>query len=283
MNELPEKDREMIEYIRDEHIKPYAEMEHYSELFVQIFDENGELLTEGTLDDLVISPDATQGSLKDWKFGSYEVAPADENLQIKAYVCGIFLKFPQVEKVYALIVQPVYDSADYDAQCVFEREDMPEMLAEIRMVIERGKNSTEADVNPTASNCRYCNKEKCKAFQNKMLTNFDLMTVDPDALSLPEQEMTVDFADRLLCAEKKITAAMKTKSAKAKEIILQAGGSDNFRIRAGRISKRTDWKGLARDKGISAEEIAEYTSESEGKPFVTTRMRRKKNTNLLEG
>jgi len=281
-NGLSSKDREMIDAIRDEHIKPYAGMERYSELSVQVFDEDGRLLTEGTLDDLTISRDGTKANLKDWKFGSYEVSEAEQNKQAKAYVCGVFRRFPKVQVVYVMIVQPVYGMANYDAQCEFRRGQMPELLAEIREIERRAKSATEADANPTADNCRYCNKNRCAAFKAKMAENFSVMTIFPDRLSVEEQEMTVDFADRLLCAESEIKAAMKAKTDKARELLLSVGGSANFRVQAGRVTKKTDWDSIAEKHGITDEEIAECTTEKEGDPYLMPRMRKRPNINAIE-
>lgn len=281
--ELSAKDREIIDSVRAEHITPYKGMERYSELFVRVFDEDGAPLTEGTLDDLTISNDGSAASLKDMKFGNYEVDEALENNQIEAYACGIFQKFPKVNTVYAMIVQPVYGVADYDAQCGFKREELPRMLAHIRDIISRAKNATESDAIPSAENCRYCNKENCKAFQRKMVANFDLMAVDPEQLSVSERELTVDFADRLLCAEKEIKAIMKSKTEAAKRLILQANGSANFRVQRGRTTRRTDWDEIARLHGIPEDEITAHTTEKEGEPFLMPRMRKPKATNSLEG
>lgn len=272
---LGENDRGMIDFIRDEHIRPYSGMKMYHELFVQVYDSDT-LLTEGVADCLTISPDGTKASLKDWKFGNYEVAPAAENMQIKAYVCGIFQKFPKITTVYAMIVQPVYGSADYDNQCEFRREQLSEMIAEIASVIDRAKSAAEADANPTAENCRYCNKLHCRAFCGKMEQNFEIMNLQKEELSIEEENMTLEFADRLICAEKEIKDAMKHRTDIAKKLIIAAGGSAKFRVQAGRITRKTDWKKLARDKQISDDEIAAYTTETTGEPYLMPRMRRPK-------
>lgn len=271
---LSVRERGMIDFIRDEHIRPYAGMEHYHELLVQVV-MDGVILTEGTLDDLVISPDGLSASLKDWKFGSYEVAPAEENPQIKAYVCGIFHKFPKVRTVYAMIVQPVYGSADYDRQAVFTRDQYPELLREIAGIIHTAKNAPEESATPSATNCRYCNKMACRAFRAKMDRNFDVFAIDPEQLSAEDTEMTLDFADRLLCAKREIESIMDAKTVEAKKMILANGGSANFRVQAGRISKRTDWKKIVEAHGIPQSEIDEATTTTESEPYLMPRMRRK--------
>lgn len=276
---LSDRERGMIDFIRDEHIKPYANMEHYHELFVQIV-MDGVILTEGTLDDLVISADGESASMKDWKFGSYEVAPAAENPQVKAYVCGIFHKFPKVKTVYAMIVQPVYGVADYDQQAVFTRDEYPELLREIASIIHTAKDATEESAAPSAANCRYCNKMACRTFRAKMNRNFDVFAIDPEQLSAEETEMTLDFADRLLCARREIESIMDAKSAAAKKMVIANGGSANFRVQAGRVTKRTDWAKIVEKYEIPQSEIDAATTSIEGEPYLMPRMRRKANLKL---
>lgn len=271
---LTAKEQGMIDFIRDEHVKPYVGMECYHELFVQIA-LDGVIITEGTLDFLVISKNGEIASLKDWKFGSYEVAPAEENQQVKTYVCGIFQRFPKVKKVYVMIVQPVFGAADYDKQVVFDRSQLPEMLNEISEIIKRCKAATEDQANPTADNCRYCNKLTCETFRKKMDVNFNIMSIDPDQLSDPEREMTLDFADRLLCAKKEIESIMDAKAELPKKLILANGGSANFRVQDGRISKRTDWKSISEKYKIPQQEIDAATTSTQGDPYLMPRMRRK--------
>lgn len=274
-NLLSARERGMIDFIRAEHVQPYAGMEHYHELFVQVTAADGTILTEGTLDDLVISPDGTYASLKDWKFGSYEVAPAAESWQIKAYVCGVFQKFPKVETVYAMIVQPVYGAADYDKQTEFKREQLPELLREIENVRAAAKDANENAASPSASNCRYCNKMACRTYREKMDRNFAVFAIDPEQLAAADTEMTLDYADRLLCAKREIESIMDAKTAEAKKMILANGGSENFRVQAGRVSKRTDWKKIVEAHGIPQDEIDAATTATESEPYLVPRMRRK--------
>lgn len=274
-----DSEKSMIEFIRKEHIQPYVEagLERYVEL--QVFVTLDEcVLTYGYIDDLTISKNGKIANLKDWKFGSYEVEEAKDNKQIWAYVCGVFQKFPNVEKVYATIVQPIYGAADYDKQACFERKDLCYLLCRINEIIEKAKIATVDDANATADNCRYCNKLNCPVFKAKMGYNFFLLAVNPESLSEVEQETAIEYADRLLVAEKEIKDILKTKTAAAKKAIIAAGGSENFRVQAGRVTKKTDWKLLAEKFGITDEDIAEATEESVDEPCLMPRMRKKKNT-----
>jgi hypothetical protein len=272
---LSEKDAALVNTIRKEHVTPYAKLNHYHELKLQVHDDEGNLLTEGIADFVVISPDKKAASLKDWKFGGYQVTDAEKNQQMKTYVCGIFQQWPTVERVFSMVVQPAFGYADYDKQAEFRREQLPEMLSEIEEIIQKCKAAVVENANPSADNCRYCNKDNCPAFRRKMDANFSIMAINPDEIALPEQELTIEYADRLLCAEKEIKAIMEERTKTAKEIILQQGGSENFRVQAGRVSRKTDWKALAADMDIPEEKISEFTTETAGEPYLMPRMRKK--------
>ncbi len=272
---LSGKDADVVRLIRQEHVAPYAKLNFFHELKLQIHDDDGNLLTEGIADFVVLSPDKTSASLKDWKFGGYEVTDAEKNQQMKTYVCGIFQRWPTVEKVYSMVVQPAFGYADYEKQAEFYRNQLPEMLLEIKNIIADCKNATPQDANPTTDNCRYCNRDNCPAFRKKMAANFAIMAINPDDLEVPEQEITLEYADRMLLAEKEIKTVMEERTKAAREIILQQGGSENFRVQQGRVSRKTDWKKLAEDMQIPEEKIAEFTSETIGEPFLMPRMRKK--------
>ncbi len=271
-SQLPGKEQDMIDLIRREHIEPYRKLEHYHELYVEIWDGDV-LLTAGTLDDLVILGELA--NLKDWKFGSYEVTRAADNRQTKAYVVGIFQKFPQVMVVYVLIVQPVYGYADYDGQAEFHREQLPELIAEIKAVCDRAKNATEADYNCTPDNCRYCNKGNCRVYKEHLWRAAEAFGLEGIEKDFPMEEV-VAHADEMLCKAKLLEKLLDERTSAFKSAILAAGGSANFRVQAGRVTQRTDWSKLCRDHEISNEVIAAYTVESQGEPYLMPRMRKAK-------
>ena len=277
-----DSEKSMIEFIRKEHIQPYVEagLERYVEL--QVFVTLDEcLLTYGFIDDLTISKNRKIANLKDWKFGSYEVEEAKDNKQIWAYVCGVFQKFPEVEKVYATIVQPIYGAADYDKQACFERRDLFSLLCRINEIIEKAKTATLDDANATADNCRYCNKLVCPVYRTKMEQNFSLMGIDNSSISSEEREMTLEYADALLCAESEIKKIMSKKAQAAKDFILASGGSENFYIQQGKKSSSVNWQKLIEKYNISQADIDEATTVTQGDPYVKMRMRRK--TKQVEG
>lgn len=271
-NQLPAKEQEMINVIRREHIEPYRHLEHYHELYVEVYDGDV-LLTAGTLDDLVIRGELA--SLKDWKFGSYEVTRAADNMQIKPYVVGIFQKFQQVMTVYVLIVQPVYGVFNYDDQAEFHRDQLPELIAEIKAVCDRAEAATENDYNCTPDNCRYCNKERCRAYKEKLAQAAEDFGMEGIESSFPVEEI-ITHADEMLCKVKLLENMIEARKKAFQSAILAAGGSANFRVQAGRVTRKTDWNNLCRDHEISNEIIDGYTVETQGEPYLMPRMRKPK-------
>lgn len=272
---LPDRDAELIRNLREEHVNRFLKYEHYFELPVAVFKENGEELTFGILDFLYLSPDRKLAGLVDWKFGSQEVESAEKNPQIKAYAAGVFQKFPSVESVFAMVVQPVYGMDDYQKQSPFHRGDLPGILQEIEAVELVAKNATPEDAVPTAANCRYCNKLNCRKYRERMEQNLVLMD-SGNSIAMEDQEMTAEFADRLLCAKKEIELIMEERSKLASKILISRGGSENFRVQSGRVSKKTDWAGLCKHLNIPQETVDSFTETTTGEPYLMPRMRIKK-------
>lgn len=287
LTQLNTRDQDVIRGIRQEHTeKPeFKGLEKSHELYVEIKDDDGSLLTAGILDFLVISKNGKLASVYDWKFGNHPVSPASDNDQIIPYVVGVFQKFPNVQEVYAMIVQPIFD-VDYERQAIFKREQLPELLSRIRDNRRRAENATEEDavISPF---CKYCNRYNCRKYRQQMEDNVKVLALgeNTEILTHPYIDMTVEYADRLLTAKKEIESIMDEKTADAKKVVIDAGGSENFKIIAGRTTRRTDWKKLAADKGITDDEIAGYTTESVGEPYLAPRLRqsKKKTDKFLSG
>ena len=278
--ELNGKDKEVILALRKEHIEPYpAEkgIKHFHELFVEIKDETGETLTTGTLDYLIISADEKIGSLIDLKFGSYEVTPAGDNPQIWAYAIGVFQKFPKLEQLFALIAQPVFGIGNFDQQAVFKRSDLPRLIARIKQIednAEKADSANFAEYHPSTSDCRYCNKMQCPVHRNWMIENMRVMGLTEHDLPKDVVDMTVEYADRVKLAEKAIKDQMTPLSNMATLAIKNFGGSEHWKVCNGRVTKTVDWKSLCTKYNISDDEIAEFTTEKTGEPYVTARTRK---------
>lgn len=277
---LSGSDHELIENLRNEYVNRYIGngFKHFHEMFVEIQKNDGELLTSGTVDYFILSPDETIGSLIDLKFGNYEVTEACNNIQIQTYVVGVFQKFPKLEKVYALIVQPAYGLGEYSKQALFTRDNLSGILERIEKAEIAAKNADIENVeyySCTPSNCRYCNKDKCAVYRQKMEQNFQILSVEENKLSVPEKEMTIEYADRLLVAAKEISDILKDRTEDAKKLILANGGSENYRVQKGKVTCKTDWKGIAEKLNAKPEMIEEYTTTSIGEPYLVIRMRKK--------
>lgn len=304
-------DKSIIDSIRIEHIIPfqnkekYPELIHYSELYVEVKNQKGEILTAGTCDDVCISRDIA--SLKDWKFGSYEVVPAINNMQIKEYVAGLFQKFHQVNTIFAVIVQPCYWDGDFESkQAEFKRDMLPDIISEIE---EINKKCDEVDINDftqyscKTDNCRYCNKSACKVYNAKMYEaaiSYGMTVIEN---TLPDIDI-VNYADEMLCKAKMLEAMIEEKKDVFKKIVIKNGGSANFSVREGKKTRKTDWKSVSRElcekyihsvcrlkkwfrnipvdylfeksDKIVEKVVSKYTSETIGDPYVASKMR---NTN----
>lgn len=277
LEQLSDRDKQIILDIRERNVKPaMGKCQMFFEYYVEVTNDEGEIITAGWIDQLMISLDGETASVIDYKFGSVPVEEAKTNPQIFGYVAGVFRKFPNVKQVFALIDQPIFE-VDYDKQAEFHREDLPLLIGKIEGIEDVARNATESDavINP---NCKYCARERCAVYKQKMQENLAILALNDEGKVLSEDDraMTIEFADRLLMAERQIKSLMETKCEAAKKAILAAGGSVNFKVMPGRVTRRTDWKTLAAEKGITEDEIAQFTTASEGEPYLTPKLRKAK-------
>ncbi len=310
-NQLSSNDKSIIDNIRIEHIMPfqdktlYPNLEHYSELYVEIrdYENNNELITAGTCDDVMVNGNIA--SLKDWKFGSYEVTNAQENMQIKEYVIGLFQKFPNVHTIYAVIIQPCYWDGNFDdKQAVFTRDMLNDLIEEIKQIKEKCLNSDINDFKQyscNTDNCRYCNKNACKVYNQNLLIAAQSYGIDVLNEKLPSEEL-LHYSDDMLCKAKILKDMIEEKEKICKNVILKAGGSTNFVVVDGRKSKKIDWNAIVNElarkyihviarlkkwyliipieylenksKSFIDKIISKHTKENQGEPYVKTRMRK---------
>ena len=279
LSQLSEQDKDIIAAIRAEHLEPFQKpgIEHFHELFVSLKDNDGTELTTGTLDYLMLDKTKTVGSITDLKFGNYEVTPAESNIQIMAYVAGVFQLFPTLERVFALIVQPAYGIGDFQEQAEFCRSGLSAIVDRIKNIIENAKNADINDLNQyrcSADNCRYCNKIGCPAYRQWMTENMTILGVAHNDIPQEVAEMTVEYADRIKCAYKAVNDEMAYLTGLADNVIIECGGSENFKKCDGKKIRRIDWKGLCNKHNISEDEIARFTVERQGNPYLMPRMRK---------
>jgi hypothetical protein len=131
--------------------------------------------TAGYLDVALINKDRTVAQVLDWKFGRWDVEPADTNRQGHAYLLGLWKMFPTLEVIKVHFVMPHRDEID---AYTFTRADFERLYLEVCTIVARaikahGDNSGPPDfsmANPTVSGCLFCrHKGDCRALAEMAL------------------------------------------------------------------------------------------------------------------
>jgi hypothetical protein len=142
----------------------------YREIRVEVLDQFG------FLDTLCIMPDGQTAHIIDYKFGKVMVRSADKNLQGKAYVVGVFKRFPGLDNITVHFPMP---RLDHITTHVFLRGDLPKLRRELELIIERAKHTKsifDSDeviplLNPLSESCDYCgNRLRCRALAAHVIT-----------------------------------------------------------------------------------------------------------------
>lgn len=131
----------------------------YHEQHLQVHDENGGLLTEGTADVVIVFPDGELAVI-DWKFGRNPVKEVNRNLQLAAYCLAAMQKYGCTECTGYIYQPRCYAASEY-------RFTKPEaILANIKRVIDMAKQ--QQLVLNAGDACKYClAKATCPAFREK--------------------------------------------------------------------------------------------------------------------
>ena len=280
--QVSDADWETVERIRQEH-EEYNKYEVFHEIYLEVRDENGELLSYGIADYLVIDRERAVALLKDFKFGANSVPQPVDNPQLQTYVVGVFQKFPEIQTVYTNIVQPMLPE-DFYEEALYRRESIGAIINRLKTIIARAKCADLEDplsynVNIDAdseSNCRYCNKLNCKAYLEKIKQCFSLLSIDHDAIPLKEVQETVEYADRIKTAWKTISDNVDEVLKQADRIILEAGGSEHFKVCDGKKMTKTDWQALCADHNITDADLEQYRTYSLSKPSLMSKVRKKR-------
>lgn len=272
-NTLNEEEKKTITDIREMFVNPFkaeegAEIKYETRL--ELKDENGNVLTWGIADFIVIKGDVAQ--LIDWKFGFIPVDKFWWNPQLKCYTAMIYQNFPQVNKVYAMIAQPAV-GLSFDTMAETTREEHYErLLKEASDIVGLGTNATENDCTPSPDVCKYCRKDMCKAYQTMMMSAcsaYNLTIVNNEELAeLPPGDL-VNFCDERLTRLEVAKQIIKEQEAILKPLIVNNGGSNNYRVVKPYMRKTTDWKTIAEKLGATEEMIDEHTTfSSSGEPYL---------------
>jgi Protein of unknown function (DUF2800) len=121
--------------------------------------------TAGYLDRALITADQKHAELCDWKFGEWDVEPAENNTQGMAYLLGLFKRFPTLQKVGVHFVMPYRDEVSY---CLFTREQFSRLYWRIRTIVMRALLAREqrdfTKAKPSLGACLWCgNAGRCDA------------------------------------------------------------------------------------------------------------------------
>lgn len=113
--------------------------------------------TGGYADLILLSPDKTQAVVIDYKFGKHPVEDAETNAQGVAYSLGVFHRFPTVERVRVVFLQP---HIEYRTEHTFCRADVASMLARVNWIVAEAKfartDPTFANAKPNFPSCLFC-------------------------------------------------------------------------------------------------------------------------------
>ena len=169
-----------------------------SEYHTSIKDEDGNELTAGWIDCVVIHPDKT-ADIVDWKFGRTPVPDANRNFQLAAYALGVMQEFG-VTAVTAHIFQPRI------AQHTFYKFCNPaNILHNIKFIISQAQSDT---IHLTASDeaCRYCKAASaCPACNAR----YGLVPADIQQNMLSDPATLLDLWERAQMASRLVDAIKK--------------------------------------------------------------------------
>ena len=159
---------------------------------VDVQDEHGELLTEGTLDVALIHSDNT-ADIIDWKFGRTIVEEAANNYQGASYSLAIFQRF-NVSSVTFHVYQPrVYHHTQYTFS-------YPQNIQKnIQNIIALAK-APELILNAGDTACRYCAaKSICPAFSARFRA---LEATTDESRDLSNPAVLLDYWNRAQIVER---------------------------------------------------------------------------------
>lgn len=267
---LSDADRAICDRVIDMFVRPFeGKADIFKEYQVAIEDETGEVLTEGTADFVAIAGNVA--CLNDWKFGAIQVEDAEINIQMQGYAVGVMQMYPQITRLFAQVVQPML-GLNFDGQTCFDRSIIPEFIAKIKDIQKRCTAENPA-FNAGEKQCRYCRgKNKCEAFKTWIIQHAEAL-----AVKLPDYEITtLEKADDTLVKCNIVKKYLDNMADVAKEIILQAGGSENFCVVRESTGSKIDYKRLVEDMSITPEILSQYSEETNKAAFVTPRRKKRK-------
>lgn len=234
-NALDDDERFLLVYcirILDEWITSAKEI--VNEIRVFIINPDGSELNHGHLDLLFIFNETAL--LIDYKFGWLPVPPAPSNLQGRGYALGVFSKFPRLQKIAVMFIQPKISLV---SKTIFNRSEVPEMYRSIKETIDRAElvqrdpAGTEAMLNPS-DYCNYCalaREGRCPAKIKQLRSTaaalrpgLDFQAFDVDRIDTPERAAKVRYAIEMM-ESGDFLEAIKTR---CREMAIANGGQISF-------------------------------------------------------
>ena len=162
--QLPEEEREAVVFCRDyitTNVKGHIDQD-ISEYKIQL-----EGLRPAYADRVVTS--IREAYLIEYKFGMGYVGTAADNIQMQAYVLGVFLAFPDVQHITAILLTP-YQIPTRASAKVYERDLIPTLQDKIYAIANEAK-AEDGLFTPDITVCRRCGrKTNCPAIGSAALT-----------------------------------------------------------------------------------------------------------------
>ena len=159
-------------------------------------------LTRGTFD-LLIYDDGPKADLLDWKFGRLPVTEAEKNVQVQAYVLGVFLK-PELTHIQEVTAHLVCPRQDEVTTAVYLREKKDLLYERINAIILSVMDEEKSE-RLNEKGCRMCGrKAKCQAMTSTALTvasNLNLplpVEFEPGKLVRPEDRSKAQVLSYIL-------------------------------------------------------------------------------------
>lgn len=147
--------------------------EIYNEIQISIKDGAGVEITWGHFDLLIVIKKKI-GVLVDWKFGIVPIVPAADNRQGFAYAMGVLQKWPEIEKLGVMFVQP---RLNWVSNFVITRGQMDHYVTVVKGIVEKAKATAlkfeqgataDVELNPGLA-CRYCTRAAtCPAYVRQL-------------------------------------------------------------------------------------------------------------------
>ena len=231
---------------------------------VNIFDQ------WGWIDLLHIYPRRKLADLFDLKTGRYPVEPAETNIQLRAYVVGVWDAVPLVDGIGAHIIQPrlgVATSAEFN-----RRDHYNSFKNQVFSIIENAKLQAGKIYHAGWDQCRFCgNKANCVAlreFANQLVPKYDETFIIPEPIH-PSQITDIETLNRVLMFAKIMEKWCDSVKHHATELAREGHDFRNFRLveigGAREITRPIRAWELAQEKGFTLEEFLKCCDVQMGK------------------